>query len=137
MHFVINNWYLFLALIVVVALLVGPTLMQYLNGIQSLTPAQLVQMVNRQNAVVVDVSESNDYSTGHVPNAINVPYSSLHQAVASLDKYKTRPLVVTCRTGSRSLKAALLLRRKYEFPSVHKLSGGLAAWERQSLPLEK
>lgn len=136
MQFVLNNWYLFLALVVVVALLITPILMQRLHGIQSVTPAQAVLLVNRQSAVVVDVGEPAEYSAGHVPTAISAPLSKLTEPATSLAIYKERPLVVTCRTGQRSLKAAALLR-KQGFAMVHVLAGGVAAWERASLPVEK
>ncbi|MFL6654263.1 MAG: rhodanese-like domain-containing protein, partial [Sulfurifustis sp.] len=70
MQFVLNNWYLFVALIVVLVLLVAPTVMQRLQGISSLTPAQCVLLINRQNAVVIDVSEPSEYQAAHIPNAV-------------------------------------------------------------------
>jgi rhodanese-related sulfurtransferase len=136
MQFVLNNWYLFLGLVVVLVMLVLPTLIQQRYGIKSLTPAQTVQLVNRESAVVVDVREPGEYRAGHITNAINVPLSTLALAVTQLDKYKRRPVVVVCRTSQRALKAATRLR-KLNFSTVHILGGGLTAWERATLPLEK
>lgn len=135
-QFVLNNWHLFLALAVILALLVMPTVMQRVHRIRSVTPAQAVLLVNRESAVVVDVCEPGEYRAGHIPNAINAPLSTLKQPAGVLDKYKQRPLVIACRTGQRALKAATLLR-KQGFATVHLLAGGLVAWERASLPLEK
>lgn len=136
MQFVLNNWYLFLALIVVLAMLIAPLLMQRLSGIESVTPAQAVLLVNRQSAVVVDVSEPAEYGAGHVPTAINTPLSKFSDFVGTLTRFKQRPLVVACKTGQRSLKAAVLLR-KQGFDKVSVLAGGVTAWQRASLPLEK
>lgn len=136
MQFVLNHWYLFLALVVVLALLVAPNFMQVMHGIKSLTPAQSVLSINRESAVVIDVCEPSEYAGGHVPNAVNVPLSSLAQRLTSLNKYKERPLILVCRSGNRALKAATTLR-KSGFPAVYIMAGGQAAWEKENLPLEK
>jgi rhodanese-related sulfurtransferase len=136
MQFVLANWYLFVALVVILVMLALPTVLQHMHGIRSLTPSQAVLLANREAAVVVDVREPNAYRAGHVPNAVNVPLAMLAQAAPLLQKYKQRPLIVVCRTDQRALRAARLLH-KQGFPSVHMLAGGVAAWERASLPLEK
>jgi rhodanese-related sulfurtransferase len=136
MQFVINNWYLFLALLVVLGLLVAPNLMQLVHGIQSLTPAQCVSLINRQSAVVVDISEPSAYGTGHLPNAINLPLSTITHGAPSLNKYKDRPLIVIGRNVNTASKAAAFLR-KQGFKAVYLMAGGLAAWEKDNLPLER
>lgn len=137
MEFVLDNWYLFLALIVVLALLVGPNVMQGMHGIKSLSPAESVLLVNRQSGVFLDVSEPGEYRNGHIPNSLNVPASNLDQPGAGLDKYKQRPVVVVGRgSQQRALRAAVALRRR-GFTTVHLLAGGLAAWEKENLPLER
>jgi rhodanese-related sulfurtransferase len=136
LQFFINNWYLFLALIVVLALLIAPLALQQMYAIKSLAPAECVMLINRQSAVIVDVAEAGEYKTAHLPNAINTPLSTFKQGVAALDKYKARPVVVVGRNSNRTLKAAMTLRRR-GFASVNLLAGGLAAWEKESLPLEK
>lgn len=136
MQFVIDNWYLFLALIVVLALLVGPSVMQYMHGIKSLSPAESVLLVNRQSGVFIDVSEPREFQAGHIPNAVNVPASDIAHS-GGLDKYKQRPVIVVSRAGQqRALRAAVSLRRR-GFANVHLLAGGLPAWEKENLPLER
>ena len=135
-QFVIHNWYLFLALVVVLALLVAPNVMQLMHGIASLAPSQCVLLVNRESGVFVDVSEPSEFKTGHITNAINVPMSMISQATPQLDKHKLRPVIVVARVSNRALKAATALRKR-GFASVHLLAGGLAAWEKENLPLER
>ncbi|HEY8555475.1 MAG TPA: rhodanese-like domain-containing protein [Burkholderiales bacterium] len=136
MQFILDNWYLFLALIVVLALLLAPTVMQQMHGIKSLSPSQAVLLVNRESGVFVDVSEPSEFRAGHIPNAINAPLAMLAQGVPQLEKYKQRPVVVAGRVPNRALKAATLLRKR-GFSSVHLLAGGIAAWEKENLPLER
>lgn len=136
MQFVLNNWWLFLALVVVLGLLAAPNIMQVVHGIKSLTPAQGVMLINRQSAVVIDISEPGAYGTGHLPNAINLPLSTIGHGAASLDKYKDRPLIVTGPNVNMAVKAATVLRKR-GFGAVYLLAGGLAAWEKEHLPLER
>ncbi|GAB4508636.1 MAG: rhodanese-like domain-containing protein [Sulfuricaulis sp.] len=135
-QFVINNWYLFVALGVILSLLAVGPISQRMYGIKNANAAQAVQLLNRDNGVVVDVCEPKEFSTGHVPNAINLPLSSLKDRLRDLDKHKNKPIIMSCRSGNRSLKGAVILR-KHGFPTVYNLAGGLQAWERDNLPIEK
>lgn len=136
MQFVLHNWYLFVALIVVLVLLAAPTVLQWIRGINSLTPAQCVLLINRQNAVVIDVSEPSEYQSAHIPNAVSAPFATLQQPSAPLDKYKERPVVIVGRNPNRMLRAAAMLRKR-GFASVGTLAGGIAAWEKENLPLAR
>lgn len=135
-QFIIHNWYLFVALAVILFLLAVGPVSQRMYGIKNANTAQTVQLLNREHGVVVDVCEPKEFSAGHVPNAINLPLSSLKDRLRDLDKYKNKPVIVSCRSGNRSLKGAVLLR-KHGFPTVYNLAGGLLAWERDNLPVEK
>ena len=135
-QFVINNWYLFVALGVILFLLAVGPISQRMYGIRNANAAQTVQLLNRENGVVVDVCEPKEFSAGHVPNAINLPLSSLKDRLRDLEKHKNKPIIVSCRSGNRSLKGAVILR-KHGFATVYNLAGGLQAWERDNLPLEK
>ncbi len=135
-QFVINNWYLFVALGVILFMLAVGPISQRMYGIKNANAAQTVQLLNRESGVVVDVCEPREFSAGHVPNAINLPLSSLKDRLRDLEKYKNKPVIVSCRSGNRSLKGAVLLR-KQGFATVYNLSGGLLAWERDNLPVEK
>lgn len=136
MQFVIHNWYLFLALAVVLVLLVGTPLNHLLHGIKSVPVSQAVRLVNHESALIVDVREPDEFRTGHIPNSINIPLSALRARLSELEKYKDRPIVVSCRTSQRSAKAAMTLR-KHKFQSVHVLAGGILAWQNENLPTQK
>ncbi len=136
MQFAIKNWYLFLALGVVLYLLIVPILRQRLAGIRSLNPTEAIQLINRENGVVVDVCEPQEYAAGHVVRALNVPLSALKARVAEIEKYRDRPVILACRSGNRSLKAAFELHRQ-GFTKVYSLAGGIMAWQNANLPVEK
>lgn len=136
MQFIINNWYLFLALAVVLGLLVAAPVRQRIYGIKNVSPADAIRIINRESGMVVDVREPQEFKTGRIPNAINTPLSGLPTYLKQLEKYKSRPLIISCATGNRSLGAAVTLR-KHGFGAVHVLAGGLSAWQRDNLPVEK
>ncbi|MHB8743361.1 MAG: rhodanese-like domain-containing protein [Sulfuricaulis sp.] len=134
--FIIHNWYLFAALGVILFLLAAGPVTQYLHGVKNANAARTVQLLNREDGVVVDVCEPKEFMSGHITNAINLPLASLKERLRELDKYKNKPVIVTCRAGNRSLKGAVILRQ-HGFATVYSLSGGLLAWEKENLPLEK
>ena len=136
LQFIINNWYLFVALAIILFLLLAGPISQQMYGIRNANAAEAIRLLNRENGVVVDVCEPKEFSAGHVPNAINLPLSSLKDRLRDLEKHKNKPIIVSCRSGNRSLKGAVILR-KHGFATVYNLAGGLQAWERDNLPLEK
>ncbi len=134
--FVVKYWYLFVALAVVVALLVLGPVYEMLHGVARVDVWKAVQLMNHESALVVDVSEPQEFKRGHVPNALNIPLGSLAERVKELEKHKERPIVLVCRTGNRSGRGAAILRKR-GFGKIYTLAGGLAAWERDNLPVEK
>lgn len=136
MQFVAHNWYLFVALAVVLAMLIGPPLRQMLLGIRHVSIAEAVRLLNHEQAVIVDVREAEEYRSGHIPKSVHVPLSGLSSGLAQLEKFKARPVIVSCRTSNRSARAAALLRQK-QFANVQVLAGGIQAWQSENLPVEK
>jgi rhodanese-related sulfurtransferase len=99
-------------------------------------PAEVVQLINRQNAVVVDVRDPNAFRAGHIVGALNLPTADLPARAAELDKYKARPVVLAAQFSQNAVRGAILLRKR-GFEHVGVLAGGIGAWERAQLPVEK
>lgn len=97
---------------------------------------ETVQLINRRDAVVLDVRDKAEYAAGHIPNARNIPFSELNNRLRELEKLKTRPIVVNCQSGTRSAKVCGALK-KIGFNEVFALRGGLSGWVEASLPVEK
>lgn len=132
--FATRNWELFLLLAVIIGLLVWDVFRRALSGVRSVSALELPQLT-RDPTVLLDVSEPGEFKKGHIPNAINVPYKKLREDT-SLDKHKNKNIVVICRSGNRSTSAARQLTKK-GFENVYNLSGGMVAWGKEKLPLEK
>ncbi|MBC8476654.1 MAG: rhodanese-like domain-containing protein [Gammaproteobacteria bacterium] len=138
LDFIANNWHLFAALIVISLLIGIDTMRRGGAGANQVSAVQLPQLINQENAVVVDVCSPEEFRKGHIPAAINIPVDQIKEQLGQLEKFrkKDRPIVLSCRSGQRASRAAAVLR-KNEFKRVYTLSGGLAAWEKENLPLER
>jgi rhodanese-related sulfurtransferase len=98
------------------------------------SPAEVVRLMNREKATVIDVSEPGEFAAGHIVGSRNIPIGRIEVA-ADLPKNKTLPVVLVCASGMRAAKAAKALQVKgYAKPVV--LAGGLAAWKTANLPVE-
>jgi len=135
-EFIRQNWYLFLALVVVVGLIVVEPLRQKMSGIKRLGIQQYMRLAGDENPQLIDVSEAKDFKKGHIPGSKNVPLSGLDEALPGLAKFKDKPIVITCHTGNRCSRAATKLSRQ-EFNQVYILDGGLVAWEKENMPVER
>jgi rhodanese-related sulfurtransferase len=99
-------------------------------------PLQATQLINREDALVLDVREPGEFGAGHLLGAKNVPLSRLEALPGDVAKRKEKPVIVYCDGGERSAKALSALR-KQGFTRVANLSGGLKAWQQAGLPVEK
>ncbi len=107
-----------------------------IRGIGEVDTLSAMNLINRSNALVLDVREQSEYDAGHIINSRLISMSNLKERVGELEKYRERPIVVVCRSAARSASAAAFLNKR-GFAQVHVLSGGVMAWQKANLPLEK
>ena len=106
------------------------------RGGRSVTAQQLVDLVNRENALVLDVRDKKEFDAGHIVDALNIPFAALDGRVSEIKKHRERPIVVACKMGQHSGTAGSILR-KHGFENVSRLTGGVTEWRNQSLPVVK
>lgn len=106
------------------------------RGYKALRPAELTGLINRDNALVVDLSASGDFEKGHIAGSRNIAPSQFDPENKLLSAAKQLPVVVVCRNGQASAAAAKRLK-KAGFEQVYWLDGGVAAWQQADLPLVK
>jgi len=133
--FVRNNFLLFIVALVSGGMLLWP-LVRRTTGGPWVNTTQATHLINREDAIVVDVREPNEFAAGHVLGAKNLPLARLDASGAELAKKKERPVIVYCDGGERSAKALATLK-KHGYTRVANLSGGLGAWQQAGLPVEK
>ena len=135
-EFIGNHYILSAAWIAVLIMIIYSFIGARLRGYQTANPTQATQLINHDDAVVVDVREENEYLKGHIVNSIHVPLGYLNERMKELEKYKDKPIIVGCRSGQRSGQACATLK-KNGFENVYNLSGGVLAWQNDNLPLTK
>jgi rhodanese-related sulfurtransferase len=97
---------------------------------------EAVQLINRRDAVVLDVRSPAEFASGHIAAARHIPESQLLERMKEIEKFRSRPIIVSCNTGTRATAVCAALR-KLGFAEAFVLRGGLAAWRQAGLPLEK
>jgi rhodanese-related sulfurtransferase len=134
LEFLLKNWMLVLTALVSGFFLVWPQI-KGKGGAGSIGTAEAVRLINREKAVLIDVSEPEEFAKGHPNGARNVPLAKLDGS-KDLPSNKALPLVVVCPTGSRASRAVGLLR-KAGYEKAQPLAGGFGAWREANLPVEK
>lgn len=135
-EFTVNNWYLFAALFIILFMLGKDIFSQSLGGIKNVDPSLATIMINHEDAVIIDVREENEFKEGHVINSIHIPLKKIENKLSDLEKYKSRPIIVNCRSGQRSMTACSILS-KNGFEKVFNMGGGMLAWKNANLPVNK
>ena len=105
-------------------------------GARGVTPAEATLLMNREDAIVVDIRETSEWSTGHIAGARHIVLGQLETRLSEIEKFKSRPIIVCCASGGRSGGAVVKLK-KAGFEKAVNLDGGLSAWSSANLPLTK
>ncbi len=115
----------------------GMLLWQMLNGAGSdISVNEATLLINRKDALVVDVRETAEWSTGHIQNARHLALGQFAKHISEIDKFKEKPIIVVCARGNRSRSACGALK-KAGFQQVFNLTGGVNAWREAGLPMVK
>jgi rhodanese-related sulfurtransferase len=130
------NMVLFGSVLVSGGMLVWPLVGRLMRPGNEVGPIEAVQLINRRDAVVLDVRDAAEYKSGHITNARHLPEGEVDSRMKELEKIKSKPIIVTCGRGNRSLNVANRLR-KLGFAEVFSLRGGIAGWQQANMPLEK
>jgi rhodanese-related sulfurtransferase len=133
--FLIDNWMLISIAAASGGLLVWPMVASGMNA-GALSATGAVTLINREKAVVIDVSETEEFAAGHVGGAKNVPFGDLEDKLPAAAKNKALPLILVCATGARANRA-VAVAKKLGYEQAQALGGGLKAWKEANLPVEK
>ncbi len=133
MKFFIDNIFLIAIVLVSAGALLWPVLTQ--RGKRG-SPQDITLLINRGKTTILDVRDAKEFAEGHLPEAKNIPLAELDKRISELDKFKSRSLIVVCKSGARASAAAAKLA-KAGFADVVNLDGGIAAWQKAGLPVIK
>ena len=107
-----------------------------MRGYNIASPADATTLINRNEAIVVDVRTEKEFNEGHIINSLHIPQASIKERIAEIEKYKHKPIIVSCRSGQRSGQVCGTLK-KLGFDHTYNLVGGVVAWQNANLPLTK
>ena len=136
LNFAIENWYLFVMLAAILLLLAFDPAGRTVGGAAKIDPSQLPQLQNRKSAIVVDIRNQDEFENGHIEQALNLPLDSIETNLKKLNKYRGKPLILVCQSGTRTAKAVGILK-KNAFEDLYVLDGGLTSWSKENLPLSR
>lgn len=132
-EFIGNHWSLVAAFLVVLGLFLFTE--QRKKG-QSINTAELSRLVNKEDAIVVDLRDSGEYRKGHIVDSVNIPNTKLAARFSELESHKDKPVILVCPMGQLSGSAAGILQKE-GFTQVLRLNGGIGTWRGENLPLVK
>jgi rhodanese-related sulfurtransferase len=132
MKFITENIFLIAIAFVSGAMLVWPLVRRGAGG-ASVGTLEATILINDKDAVVLDVRTAGEFAQSHILNSRNIPLDEIEARIRELERFKEKPIIVSCATGNRSGSAAAILR-KHGFSGVVNLAGGVAAWQQAGLP---
>ena len=106
------------------------------KGGKKLSPGETTRKINKENALVVDLRSSQEFSSGHIAGSINVQEDKLEQHLITKRHPKETPVVLVCKTGVASKKSGISLM-KAGYLDINVVSGGMMTWEGNGMPLSK
>lgn len=128
----IENIFFVIAAIVSATLLIWPAFTR--RGVKEIDTSKAIELINYQDALIIDVRDDSEFEAGHLPNSKHLPAEKIEERWVEISKHKEKPIVVIYKSGIRSSHASNVLRQN-GFTQVHNLMGGIDAWKRASLPI--
>ncbi|KNH00566.1 Rhodanese-related sulfurtransferase [Candidatus Burkholderia brachyanthoides] len=116
------------------ALLLWPPLQR--RGCGGVSAAEATMLINRRNAVVIDLRPAAEFAKGHLPSARNIEQAELQAKIGQIAKNKSNPVVLVCQTGQQSQRASRIVTEA-GYAEVHVLEGGVDAWQKAGMPVVK
>lgn len=135
MQFASNHPILSLAWVVLLVLVIVTTVKGMFSKVKTISRGEATRLINKEDAVVVDVRSRDDFRRGHISGALNVAVAEIKKGnIDELAKHKAQPIIVVCATGqSAGDSAAHLSAAGFERVSV--LKDGISGWSGENLPL--
>jgi len=136
MDFIANNLFLVALLLILLAAIIITEAKKLSKKYKDLTPAEVVQLINRNDAIMLDVREAKELSGDGIRNAKQIAFSTLSTQGAQLAKFKDQPVITFCTNGFKAPQASRWLCQQ-GFTQVYCLKGGIMAWKQANMPVVK
>jgi len=133
-EFIGNHLVLSILFLIILSLLIQNLLTGFKQGGSSVEASEATRLMNRENAIMLDIRNTAEFSDGHIINATNIPFSEFDNRTADLEKLRDKPIIICCKTGT-SASLAVTALNKLGFEKIYRLKGGIEGWKHASLPL--
>ena len=98
-----------------------------LSNVPSISSEESLEVISDNNYRFLDVRTDGEYSDGHIPNSIHIPFQEIQSRISEIEKIKDKKIIVYCRSGARSSMASkTLLKEGFD---VSNLTGGIMSWK--------
>ena len=135
-EFIANHLILVSLFVAILALLLWNIFGSSLSGLSKIGPAEVTRLMNHEKALLLDLRNAADFSTGHILSARNIPAAELEGRQKELQKHKKNPIILCCNRDSDGIKAGRILKfAGYE--KLYSLKGGLESWRNANLPVAR
>ena len=134
MDFSLNDYLLIFIIITSGLLLLFPRALS--GGLKIINVKDAVLLSNREACTIIDVRSEENFTAGHIPDAINIPFIKLPEAIGKLKNKSKKTILIYCGSGNSSGKAMKILSQK-GFESVMSIEGGFAEWIKLQLPISQ
>lgn len=132
-EFAVNHWLLSSIWAILLFLLIKT---EGERGGAAISPSHATHLINKEDAKVVDIRSKEEFRSGHLPNAINIPSKDINKRMSELEAFKEKPIILICKTGTTAGATGGILA-KAGFTQLNKLRGGIMEWQNGNLPLVK
>jgi rhodanese-related sulfurtransferase len=125
-----------IASVIILLLLIIVEFLKNRKATTDLSPLEAIQLINHENATIVDIRSSDAYASGHILGSISIPSRDLNDKIKKIEKFKVQPVILVCAMGKESHQAMQTLTNK-GFTRVYSLHGGIQTWKTNEMPLTK
>lgn len=132
-QFIMHHWQLWVAFTILIILVLANELMGQKKKAQEISPQTAVDLINNENAVLLDLRDKEAFKNGHIIDSVNVSANDFDQS--KMDKYKDKNIILICARGQQAPVVAAKIKAQGFNPRV--LSGGIISWQNADLPLVK
>lgn len=133
-EFITNHLVLVLLFVIILFMLIKILLTDLIQGGSHIDATEATRLINREDAIVLDIRDSAEFTQGHIISAVNIPFADLSNQINKLDQYRNKPVIICCRTGMTAGTAIGILK-KSGIEKIYRLKGGIDGWKHANLPL--
>lgn len=130
--FISQEWLLVSVLLVLIYIY---TWREKIKSGRPISAHEVTQLLNKDSAILLDVRDSNEFKAGHIVGAINIPHAKVNTELEKLEAHKSKIIIVADKLGQHAGAVGRTLEKQGFV--VRRLSGGIAEWQAQTLPLVK